>query len=174
MGMKQRLGIAAALLGDPALLILDEPTNGLDPAGIHEMRQLIRGLADEGRTIFVSSHILVELEQVCDWFVIIDRGSLVFQGSKSQLLDGAEASLVVAPEHAEDLSRLEQLIARKGHAVRSEPGAVVVDVGGAEPRLLAADLNRSAAEAGLVLVELRLERMNLEERYLTMANGGKP
>jgi ABC-2 type transport system ATP-binding protein len=174
MGMKQRLGIAAALLGDPALLILDEPTNGLDPAGIHEMRQLIRQLADEGRTIFVSSHILAELEQVCDWFVIIDRGSLVFQGSKSQLLDGAEASLVVAPERDEDLSRLEQLITGKGHAVQSGLGVVVVDIGDAEPRRLAADVSRSAAEAGLVLVELRLERMNLEERYLSMANGGKP
>jgi ABC-2 type transport system ATP-binding protein len=171
MGMKQRLGIAAALLGDPALLILDEPTNGLDPAGIHEMRELIRRLADGGRTIFVSSHVLAELEQVCDWFVIIDKGALVFQGEASSLLAGAIRGLVVAPEHGGDLARLEQLIAEGGHRVRPEPGALVVDLGDEDPRSLAAEINRAAAAAGLVLVELRLDRMNLEERYLAITNG---
>ena len=78
--MKQRLGIAAALLGDPALLILDEPTNGLDPAGINEMRDFIRSVGDGRRTVLVSSHILSELEQVCDWLIVIDQGSLVYQG----------------------------------------------------------------------------------------------
>ena len=78
-GMKQRLGIAAALLGDPALLVLDEPTNGLDPAGINEMRDFIRSIGDGKRTVLVSSHILSELEQVCDWLIVIDRGSLVYQ-----------------------------------------------------------------------------------------------
>jgi ABC-2 type transport system ATP-binding protein len=173
MGMKQRLGIAAALLGDPALLILDEPTNGLDPAGIHEMRQLIRGLADGGRTIFVSSHILAELEQVADWFVIIDRGSLVFQGSKAELLAGAEATLVLTPERDEEILRLEQLITAKGRVLSRESGALLVDVTHEDPRSVAAELNRSASAAGLVLVELRVERMNLEERYLAITNGGK-
>src|SRR5262249_22894657 len=79
-GMKQRLGIAAALLGDPALLVLDEPTNGLDPAGISEMREFIRAVADGERTVLVSSHILSELEQVCDWLIVINEGSLVYQG----------------------------------------------------------------------------------------------
>ncbi|MCA1692926.1 MAG: ABC transporter ATP-binding protein, partial [Actinobacteria bacterium] len=76
LGMKQRLGIAAALLGEPSLLILDEPTNGLDPAGIREMRELLRSLASYGRTIFVSSHLLAEVEQVCDWLVVIEAGAL--------------------------------------------------------------------------------------------------
>jgi ABC-2 type transport system ATP-binding protein len=79
-GMKQRLGIAAALLGDPELLVLDEPTNGLDPAGINEMRRFIREVADGERTVLFSSHILSELEQLCDWLIVIDRGSLVYQG----------------------------------------------------------------------------------------------
>ena len=86
-GMKQRLGIAAALLGDPRLLILDEPINGLDPAGVHEMRGLIGRLASGGRTVLVSSHVLAELEQVCDWLIVIDGGRLVFQGPAAELLD---------------------------------------------------------------------------------------
>src|SRR5690606_16935127 len=80
MGMKQRLALAAALLGEPDLLVLDEPTNGLDPAAIHEMRGLIRDLGRGDRTVFVSSHQLSELEQVCDWLVVIDHGSLLFEG----------------------------------------------------------------------------------------------
>ena len=102
-GMKQRLGIAAALLGDPRLLILDEPINGLDPAGVHEMRGLIGRLASGERTVLVSSHVLAELEQVSDWVIVISEGRLVFQGPAAELLDQPGASLVVAPEHPRDL-----------------------------------------------------------------------
>ena len=97
--MKQRLGIAAALLGDPALLVLDEPTNGLDPAGINEMRDFIRSVGDGERTVLVSSHILSELEQVCDWLIVIDRGSLVYQGPTQGFLGQAGTVIAVAPEH---------------------------------------------------------------------------
>src|ERR1039457_5160258 len=83
--MKQRLAIAAALLGDPALLNLNEPTNGLDPAGIREMRGLVRSLADDGPTVMISSHLLSEVQQVCDWLVVIKEGRRVFQGSTAQL-----------------------------------------------------------------------------------------
>ncbi len=86
--MKQRLGIAAAHLGDPDLLILDEPANGLDPQGVREMRSLIGQLAGTGRTVLVSSHDLSELEQVCDWLVLIDNGRSVYQGPTRELLDG--------------------------------------------------------------------------------------
>ena len=110
-GMKQRLGIAAALLGDPRLLILDEPINGLDPAGVHEMRGLIGRLASGERTVLVSSHVLAELEQVCDWLIVIDDGRLVFQGPAAELLDRSGASLVVAPEHPGDLERLRGVLA---------------------------------------------------------------
>ena len=102
-GMKQRLGIASALLGDPDLLILDEPINGLDPAGVHEMRGLIGRLASGERTVLVSSHVLAELEQVCDWLIVIDGGRLVFQGPAAELLDRTGTTLVVAPEHPGDV-----------------------------------------------------------------------
>ena len=171
-GMKQRLGIAAALIGDPRLLILDEPINGLDPAGVHEMRGLIGRLASGERTVLVSSHVLSELEQVCDWLIVIDGGRVIFQGPAADLLDGSGANLVVAPEHAADLGRLRGLLAAAGHD--SEPGEhdLRIDVDGADPRELAATVNRAAAGGGIVLAELRVARTSLEDRYLTMVNGG--
>jgi ABC-2 type transport system ATP-binding protein len=172
LGMKQRLSIAAALLGDPALLILDEPTNGLDPDGIHEMRRLISELADEGRTIFVSSHVLAELEQVCDWFVMIDRGRLVFQGTAAQLMAGAVTGVVVATENEADTGHLGQLLVAAGNAVEVSEGSLLIKADGSDPRAIAAGVSRTAAAEGLALVELHVERLNLEERYLAIMNGG--
>lgn len=172
LGMKQRLGIAAALLGDPRLLILDEPINGLDPAGVHEMRGLIGRLAEGGRTVLVSSHVLAELEQVCDWLIVIDGGRLAFQGPAAELLDRTGASLVVAPEHARDLERLGTLLAAAGHASRPGEGHLEIDAEGSAPRELAAAVNRSASDGGIVLAELRVVRTSLEDHYLTMVNGG--
>jgi len=103
LGMKQRLGIAAALLPNPELLILDEPTNGLDPAGIVEMRGLIRSFANDGITVLVSSHLISEIEQVCDHIVMIRGGRLVHQGPVAELHAGQRPDIVVAPEHATDL-----------------------------------------------------------------------
>ena len=88
LGMRQRLGIAAALLGDPALVVLDEPTNGLDPAGIREMRGIVRSINQDGRTVLVSSHLLAEVEQVCDWLIVIGEGRRLFQGPTRDLLAG--------------------------------------------------------------------------------------
>ena len=104
LGMKQRLGIAAALLPDPKLLILDEPANGLDPAGIVEMRGLIRSFADDGITVLVSSHLISEIEQVCDHVVMIRGGRLVHQGPVAELAAGQRPDIEVAPEHAADLN----------------------------------------------------------------------
>jgi ABC-2 type transport system ATP-binding protein len=173
LGMKQRLGIAAALLGDPRLLILDEPINGLDPAGVHEMRGLIGRLASGDRTVLVSSHVLAELEQVCDWLIVIDGGRLVFQGPASELPDRSGASLVVAPERPGDLERLSGLLAAAGH--RSEPGEgqLEIAVNGDDPRGLGAAVNRAASAGGIVLAELRVTRTSLEDRYLTMVNGSE-
>src|SRR5947209_1900609 len=95
MGMRQRLGVAACLLGDPQLLILDEPMNGLDPAGILEMREMIQSLAAEGRTVFLSSHLLDEVERTCDAVAIVDRGKVIRQGSIDQLLAGASMEIVI-------------------------------------------------------------------------------
>ncbi|MEJ7798496.1 MAG: ATP-binding cassette domain-containing protein [Solirubrobacteraceae bacterium] len=172
LGMKQRLGIAAALLGDPDLLILDEPTNGLDPAGVREMRELIGRLADGRRTVFVSSHVLAELEQVCNWLVVIDHGALVFQGPASELLDHSATTIVAVPEHDADLTRLEQLLNTAGHDSEIADGELVITVTGSEPRMLAAEVNRTATADGIVLVELGPTKTTLEDRYLTMVNGG--
>ena len=172
LGMKQRLGIAAALLGDPQVLILDEPANGLDPAGIREMRDLIGRLARADRTVFVSSHVLAEVEQVCNWLVMIDHGRLVFEGPASELLDHAVSHLAMVPERPPDLARLHQLLTARGHRVEADDDELVVDVGDDDPRRLAAAANRAAFEAGLVLAELRPVRTNLEDRYLSMVTGG--
>jgi ABC-2 type transport system ATP-binding protein len=172
MGMKQRLAIAAALLGDPELLVLDEPTNGLDPAAIHEMRELVVTLARSGRTIFVSSHQLSELEQVCDWLVVIERGSLLFQGAASEF-GGKDARVVLAPEHVADLDRLASLIDARGYTVERSPDGVAVAGLNGNAQSAAAEMNRAAAHEGIVLVELHVERMSLEERYLNMVDGGQ-
>jgi ABC-2 type transport system ATP-binding protein len=171
-GMKQRLGIAAALLGDPSLLILDEPINGLDPAGVHEMRGLIERLATGSRTVLVSSHVLAELEQVSDWLIVIDDGRLVFQGPASELLDRSGASLAVAPEHPGELDRLRGLLSAAGHESRAVADHLEIAVDGNDPRRLAAALNRAAGRGGIVLAELRVIGATLEDRYLTMVKNG--
>jgi ABC-2 type transport system ATP-binding protein len=121
LGMKQRLGIAAALLPSPELLILDEPTNGLDPAGIVEMRGLIRSFADDGITVLVSSHLISEIEQVCDHVVMIRGGQLVHQGPVAELAAGRRPDVVVAPEHAADLARLARVLEVNGLSVAASP-----------------------------------------------------
>jgi len=171
-GMKQRLGIAAALLGNPSLLILDEPINGLDPAGVHEMRGLIGRLASGSRTVLVSSHVLTELEQVCDWLIVIDAGRLVFEGPASELLDRGGANLAVAPEHPGDLERLRGLLRAAGHESQAVDDHLEIAVDGDDPRGLAAALNRTAGEGGIVLAELRVTGASLEDRYLTMVKNG--
>ena len=103
LGMRQRLGIAAALIGDPQVLVLDEPANGLDPGGIRWMRDLLRGFADRGGTVLLSSHLLHEIEVVADDLVVIGNGRIVAQGSKAELLRGA--GTLVRTRHREDLSR---------------------------------------------------------------------
>src|SRR5437660_6789290 len=101
LGMLQRLGGARALLADPELLILDEPTNGLDPAGIHEFRGMIHGLVAEGRTVLLSSHLLDEVEKICDPVAIVDRGQVVVQGSIADLAAGGEQTILIATNDEE-------------------------------------------------------------------------
>src|SRR5712691_3606308 len=112
--MRQRLGVARALLADPELLILDEPTNGLDPAGIHEFRGMIRGLVEEGRTVLLSSHLLDEVEKICDAVAIVDQGRVVMQGSLAELTANRQTVLI----GASDGVRAESLLAAHP-AVRS-------------------------------------------------------
>jgi ABC-2 type transport system ATP-binding protein len=123
LGMEQRLGIAAALLPSPTLLMLDEPANGLDPAGIVELRRLLRTLADDGITIFVSSHLLREVEQICDHLVMIQHGRLVFQGLVADLFAAQGTELVAWPERPEDLASLAALVERAGRDATSKTAA---------------------------------------------------
>ena len=170
LGMKQRLGIAAALLGDPALLILDEPANGLDPQGVHEMRGLVGSLAHGGRTVLVSSHDLSELEQLCDWLVMIEAGRSMYQGPADDFLHGADVGVGVRPEHAWDADALALALTACGMAVDAGGGRLVVrhdDRAGDE---LAAAISRTAQGAGIVLVELSPVRSSLEDRYLALVN----
>jgi ABC-2 type transport system ATP-binding protein len=164
LGMKQRLGIAAALLSDPELLILDEPTNGLDPAGIVEIRELLRDLGREGRTVIVSSHQLSEIEAVCDHLVVIRFGELVFSGPMAEMMKRTREHIDIAAEHAADMDRLQAMLAAGGWAVTAVDD--VLRVAAAADR--AADLNRAAAAAGITHSRLVVAQDNLEEIFLEM------
>jgi ABC-2 type transport system ATP-binding protein len=171
LGMKQRLGIAAALLGDPALLVLDEPSNGLDPAGMSEMRDLLVRLAAEGsRTVLVSSHLLGELEQVADWLLVINDGRLGYAGEAAAFARLGADEVVLAPYDAADIAALHALLAR--HGVDAAPdGDGLVIAGDGDARRLAADLNAAAASAGIALAEVHVRRPTLESRYLRLLDG---
>jgi ABC-2 type transport system ATP-binding protein len=171
LGMKQRLGIAAALLGDPELLVLDEPTNGLDPAGINEIRELILGLADGERTVLVSSHILSELEHISDWLIVINDGSLLYQGPAERFLGRMPTVVALAPQHPVDLDRLDALLRADGHEPRREEDELTVAVDESDARSVAAALNRAAVEHGIVLAELHTRRPSLESQYLAAIGG---
>ncbi|HVX45027.1 MAG TPA: ATP-binding cassette domain-containing protein [Mycobacteriales bacterium] len=167
LGMKQRLGIAATLLGQPDLLILDEPTNGLDPMGMSDMRDLIRRVASEDRTVLVSSHVLSELEQVCDWLFIVDHGRLIYSGESSEFIVHGD-EILLSPMRLDDLIGLGELVARQGFEVGRDGDQLVVPVDDRDPRATAATLNSAAASAGIVLAELHVRRPTLESNYLKM------
>jgi ABC-2 type transport system ATP-binding protein len=166
LGMKQRLGIASALLPDPELLILDEPTNGLDPAGIVEMRGLIRSFADDGMTVLVSSHLISEIEQICDYVIMIRAGRLVHQGSVADLRATQQSDVIVAPEHDADREQLAKILEAAGCTVTARPAenSVLVETAG----LSAADLNRLAANNGITLRQLAEQTRSLERAFFAL------
>jgi ABC-2 type transport system ATP-binding protein len=167
LGMKQRLGVAAALLPDPELCILDEPTNGLDPAGIREMRAVIRGLVDRGISVFVSSHLLAEIEAVCDHLVMIDKGRIVFQGGVEGLIDAQQSDIIANPEHPGDVAALAALCVAAGKPARVERDEVHVQA----PEEWAPELNRQAMAAGITLRGLTVRRASLEEAFFALTDG---
>ena len=174
LGMKQRLGIAAALLGDPALLVLDEPTNGLDPVGMTEVRDLIGRIAGAGRTVLVSSHILSELEQVADWLLVVEAGRLVYAGDVAGLESRTSPEIVLAPLAEGELARLLTAVRAQGVDADVQDGSVVVALepgDGTGARQLAASLNATAASAGILLSELHVRRPTLESSYLRALEG---
>lgn len=164
LGMKQRLGIAAALLPDPELLILDEPTNGLDPAGIVEIRELLVGLGRAGRTVVVSSHLLSEIEVACDYLVMIRTGNLVFAGPMTEVMARTRARIDVQAEHGSDTGRLRRLLSNAGWSVVGD--GELLQVGADAAR--AADINRAVTAAGLTLSRLVVVQDSLEDIFLTM------
>lgn len=160
-GMKQRLGVASALLKDPDVLILDEPTTGLDPKGMAEMRGFIGGLGRRGRTVLLSSHLMSEVEQVCDRVGVIDRGVLVKEGSVDELRGDAVLLVRAEPlEHA-------------GRVVRGLPGVAAVATGDGALRVTAnaaaaSAIVRALVGAGVAVTELRPERASLEDVFLNL------
>ena len=162
LGMRQRLGLAAALLGDPGVLVLDEPTNGLDPEGIRWMRDLLRALAREGRTVFVSSHLLSEVQQTVDSLLVIARGRLVFQGTIDELVDPTEYATVV---DAPDRAGLTAALTAAGVSAEVLRAGLRVDA--ADP----ADIGRIAASAGIALSLLQRQGPSLEQVFLQLADG---
>ena len=165
LGMRQRLGIAGALLKDPRLLILDEPSNGLDPAGIREIRTLMRTLADAGTTILVSSHLLAEVQQVCDEVTIISRGRVMRTGPVSEVLAGDDVPGRLRLEVA-DLDAVSQILATAGLLVRRDGASLVVD-GAGPPE----SVTRLLAEQGHYLSALRAETADLEDVFLALTEG---
>jgi len=166
-GMKQRLGLGAALLHSPDLLILDEPTNGLDPAGMLEIRLLIRHLAqDQGKTIFLSSHLLYEVEQVCDRVLILDKGQTIAVGRVDELLrqDGHIEIRIAEPEQARDVLRglgwVDKVMLREGVLYLDAPAA------------RAAELTAALAAEGLYLHGLKIAERSLESFFLAVTGNG--
>jgi ABC-2 type transport system ATP-binding protein len=165
LGMKQRLGIAAALLPDPDLLILDEPTNGLDPAGIVEIRGLLQDLGRSGRTVVVSSHLMSEIESICTHVVVIRFGVLLYSGPIGDLLESATSHVDVEAEHADDTDRLRDALVRAGwDGIITSDGRLRLEA----PADAAPDINRAAADAGVTLRLLSASRDSLEAIFLEM------
>jgi len=169
LGMKQRLGIAAALLPNPKLLILDEPTNGLDPAGIQEVRDLLEKLASEGVTVFVSSHLLSELEMISKYLVMLRKGHVVFAGPMQELLHRSKPTIVAKPSTLNALPFLAELINKTGHQAVIESDHVRVDA----EESFAIQLNKLAFENGIVLSQLTPVRASLEETFFELTDGAR-
>ena len=161
LGMGQRLGIAAALLGDPSTVMLDEPVNGLDPEGIHWMRSLLKGLAAEGRTVFVSSHLMSEMSLTADYLIVIGRGRKIADTSTAEFLSAASGSVVRvrSPQGAE----LRALIVGPDVTVEAlEPGYLEVQ------GMTAAQIGDTAAANGLAIHELTPQQASLEEAFMNL------
>jgi ABC-2 type transport system ATP-binding protein len=164
LGMKQRLGLAAALLPDPDLLVLDEPTNGLDPAGIVEIRELLRSWAAGGRTVVVSSHLLGEIQAIVDNLVVVRFGELMYAGSLEGLMAQATERVVAAPEFEADLPRLVEVVEANGWTCEVSGDELVIDM----PAERSAELGHAAAAAGMTLRMLNPEADTLETVFLRM------
>lgn len=166
LGMKQRLAIAAALLGDPDVLIFDEPTNGLDPVGIAEIRELIKRLANEGKTIIMASHLLDEVEKVCTHVAILKKGNLMTAGAVDEVLVNED----IVEINAADRNRLSEVLqGLQGYShIRSTPQSIQVWYPNGQADLEA--INRHCFANGIVISHLQLKKKSLETRFLELTN----
>jgi ABC-2 type transport system ATP-binding protein len=166
LGMRQRLGLAAALLRPRELFVLDEPTNGLDPQGTREVRTLVREVAAEGATVFVSSHLLSEIEQMCTHVGVMSHGRLVFQGSLDEL---GSASVTRLRVHTSQPAAAVRVLVDLGLATPlAVDGQVIADLGASD----SADVNAALVRAGVPVRELRVERPDLEELFVGLTGEG--
>jgi ABC-2 type transport system ATP-binding protein len=169
MGMRQRLGVAACLIGDPQLLILDEPMNGLDPAGMQDMREMILSLVAEGRTVVLSSHLLDEVERTCDAVAIVDRGNVIRQGPISELLAGASVVLQVEcsePDRAGVLLDGTNL----GAQIDIDPQGLAITLPSGTDRQVIAEANRVLVEGGISVYRLQEIQASLESWFLSVTS----
>jgi ABC-2 type transport system ATP-binding protein len=172
MGMRQRLGIARCLLADPLLLILDEPMNGLDPAGMEELREMIAALVEEGRTVFLSSHLIDEVEKTCERIAIIDQGRILMQGLISEISSLGPPRMHVRCDPVDEAARLVDAHPRVREA-KSSDGALVLVLdapSGPEADRITADLVRRLVDGGVSVFAVESERVSLEERFLAMTS----
>jgi ABC-2 type transport system ATP-binding protein len=170
LGMRQRLGVARSLLADPELLILDEPTNGLDPAGMREFRDMIRGFVAEGRTVLLSSHLHDEVEKICDAVAIVDRGRVVMQGSIADLARGGEQTILIATSDEELALALLGENRAVASAVAETEGIRVRLRPDVEAEPAADDLGRRLVLAGLAIRRFEPARASLEQRFLEITS----
>jgi ABC-2 type transport system ATP-binding protein len=165
MGMRQRLGVAACLLGDPQLLILDEPMNGLDPGGMHDMREMIRSFVAEGRTVVLSSHLLDEVERTCDAVAIVDRGHIIRQGPIAELLSGGVVEVRIecsTPEAARQLL----VAAHFGGHVDVGADGLTISLAPGSDRAIVAEMNRILVDGDISVYRLELNQASLESWFL--------
>ena len=169
MGMRQRLGVAACLIGDPQLLILDEPMNGLDPAGMQDMREMIRSFVAEGRTVMLSSHLLDEVERTCDAVAIVDRGKVIRQGPISALLSGAAVTLQV---DCSDPDRARTVLASSAldASVEVAPDGLQITLPAETPHDVIAEVARVLVTSGISLYRLQPMQASLESWFLQVTS----
>jgi ABC-2 type transport system ATP-binding protein len=169
MGMRQRLGVAACLLGDPQLLILDEPMNGLDPAGMHDMRDMILSLVAEGRTVMLSSHLLDEVERTCDAVAIVDSGKVIRQGPISELLAGAAMEVRVGCS-SPDRARTVLASSAFGEKIDVESSGLSIHLPSGSGKDVIAEINRLLVEDGIAVYRLEELQLSLESWFLQVTS----
>jgi len=168
LGMRQRVGIALALVGDPAIVVLDEPTNGLDPEGAVEVRNLVRELPGRGATTLLCTHRLAEIEATCDYVVVLQAGKLITQGPLDEVISGAAGGGLEIRVRPEEIERAQRILGSLGLGeVRLEDGALVTSTVPADP----AAITRALAEQGIYLSELEVRRATLEQAFLQLTAG---